>query len=406
MINRKIMTGLKRIHKLQETASQMLLSGILIHNPENIYYLTSVYPHEPSFLVVSPHGEPELVASGSIYAEARKDSLVKVTQGSLDIAETTYQRMLDTGVIKPPPRTMLSSFIRKIAESPLGIEQSYLSVFLLEKFNIRNYTDITPTIMDLRSRKDSFEIDFISKACHIADQSMKEVKNYIQPGITEKELSGLFDAKAKSLGADETKCRVRSGKNSALAFSRWMDEKLDKGPVLIDYGARIRGYWSDITRMFYLGPEPSSLFLEIYDLVCRASDSALKLMKPGQDIHGPEISIREIFREKGYEKFMIYTAGHGIGLEVHEPPLLSLPGPEHFAPGTHEPSQARESLSTAFISDEENKAVFHRNQVFALEPGIYLDQIGVRVEDMVCISDEPVLLSTFPKDLEQVIISC
>jgi Xaa-Pro aminopeptidase len=400
---KKIMTGWKRIHKLQEAARQMLLSGILIHSNENIYYLTSVYPHEPSFLIIPSHSEPRLVAARSIFAEAKKDCLIPVIPGDLDIAETAYQIMLEAGVLKTPPTTLLKSFIRKVAEPPIGIEHNHLSVFLLDKFNIRNYLDITPVIMNLRSKKDSFEIDYIKSSCLIADKSMLEVKKAIRPGASEKELSGIFDATAKAMGADEAKCRVRSGKNTALPFSRWMDENLDQGPLLIDYGVRIKGYWSDITRMFYLGQEPDAKFVEIYELVLRARNRALEMMEPGKSIHGPETAIRDVFKEKGYLDNMVYTAGHGIGLEVHEPPILSLPFRSRTDADSINPQ--RESISTSFTRDKDEEVIFERGQVFALEPGIYLNEIGVRVEDMVHVSEKPTLLSTLSTRLDDIIIS-
>lgn len=403
MAEKKIMTGLKRIHKLQEGARQLLLSGILIHNPENIFYYTSVYPHEPSFFIVPPAGEPLLIAPRSIYTEAQKECLVPVVPGELDIAQTAYEKMLSTGVLKAPPSTALKSFIRKIGESPLGIEQNYLSVFLLNKLKIRNQTDIGPLIMNMRSQKDSFEIQHIKNACSVADKAMTEIRRAIKPGISELELSGIFDAAAKGMGADETKCKVRSGKNSALAYTRWMDEKLVKGPVLIDYGARIRGYWSDITRMFYLGSEPDALFLQIYDFVLTARSRALEVMNEGQSIHGPETVVRKVFREKGFEKYVVYTAGHGVGLEVHEPPVLNMPESDTRIQNN---SDERQSFSSAILPAKDDENLFERGQVFALEPGLYLQDFGVRVEDMVLVSNGPQMLSSLPTNLENIIIPC
>ncbi|MFO7729056.1 MAG: Xaa-Pro peptidase family protein [Desulfonatronovibrio sp.] len=403
MAEKTIMTGWKRLHKIQETARMLMLSGILIHNNENIYYFTSVYPHEPSFLIIPPHSEPKLITARSIYAEAEKTSLIPVVPGDLDIAETVYQNMLNTGVIKPPPATALKSFIRKIAEQPLGIEQNYLSVFLFERFNIRNHVDITPYIMGLRSKKDSFEIDHIKSACETADQAMLEAKKHIRPGMSEKELSGIFDAEAKIRGADETKCRVRSGRNSALAFSRWMDAQLAPGPLLIDYGARIKGYWSDITRMFYLGSQPDAKFLEIYELVLNARNKALEVMNPGQSLYGPETVLREIFRNKGYEQNMIYTAGHGIGLEIHEPPILTLCAARSTEP---ENKHSRgKSMFNYFFSDKDDDHIFKKGQIYALEPGIYLEEMGVRIEDMVHITQTPTLLSSLPTEVGDIVIN-
>ncbi len=426
MAPKRIMTGWKRIHRLQEIARHLFLSGIIIHNPENIYYFTSVYPHEPSFLIVSPEDEPELVAARSVYAEAVKDSLIPVVPGEFDIAETAWQRLQAKKIIRPPGGTILLDFFRKIIQGPVGIEENHLSVYLLNKFNIRSHMDIVPAIMELRSVKDGFEVDNIRKACTIAEQAMQEVKKAINPGISEKELSGIFDARAKALGADEAKCRVRSGENTALPFSRWMDAQVEEGPLLIDFGARVRGYWSDITRVFYLG-KPDPQFLELYHLILTARDRALEVMSRGKTIYGPERVIRDIFRHGGYEKNMIYSAGHGIGLEVHETPFLTLSPSEsrlREAPDGSDAGKKRKAREMVPEKSELEKAyggssssmmmfmpeamdegpVFQRNQVFALEPGIYLDNLGVRIEDMVLVGEKPSLLSSFSTEEKDIII--
>ncbi len=424
-MTKRIMTGLKRILRMQESARNQMLCGILIHDPKNIFYFTNVYPHEPSFLIVPSESEPELVAPGSVYAEAVKDSLVPVVRGDLDIASTAWDRLLAKKILKPPPKTIFIEIIRKIAQCPLGIEESHLSVNLLNRFKVSNYIDISPVIMEYRSKKDSFEIENITQACQIADRSMEELKKSIRLGLSERELSGIFDARAKFLGADETKCRVRSGKNTALPFSRWMDGELERGPLLIDYGVRVNGYWSDITRMFYLGAEPDSKFLELYDLVLKARSQSLAVMKQGESIYIPEIRIRELFRQSGFEENIVYAAGHGIGLDVHEEPILSMPPkeemqselltqgfgkkpfikarvPEKQYAGLTLDSSRDLPIFMPSYEDEEN--VFQRNQVFALEPGIYLESMGVRVEDVILIAEKPTMLSSFSTELVDIVI--
>ena len=407
----KIMTGWKRILSLQQRAQEMYLTGVLIHKPENIYYFTSVYPHEPSFVLVPTDGEPEMVAARSVLEEANRDSLIPVTAGDMDIAGSAYQRMVDKKMLRPPPNTFLKGMVRKVSESPIGIEADYLSLFLFQFFQIRNHMNITHEINALREIKDSFEVQRIEEACRIADQAMEHLRQKIRVGVSEKELSGIFDARAKALGAEESKCRIKSGPGTALAFSRWMDQELENGPLLIDYGARIRGYWSDITRMFYLGTQPDSSFLEYYNLVLQARQAALGKMHPGQSIYGPEEAIKELFRRKDLEQHMIYAAGHGIGLEVHEEPLLgSAPEATREEEEDKEASLlAKSGLGSSFMSltremEQHIEPVFAKGHVVALEPGLYFQELGVRVEDVVHISDKPRVLSSLSTDPKDMVI--
>lgn len=408
MQNTNIMTGWRRILLLQKTAQEYFLSGILLHKPENIFYYTSVFTHEPSFLLVPASGEPELVVSDPAGEEAGNDSLVPVVKGGLDIAGFAYERMLQKKMFKSPPVGPVDSFLRKIGESPLGIELDYMDVFLFQYLEIRNHKNISGEVAAQREIKDSFEIENISRACETADAAMEYARDRIYLGMSEKELSGIFDARAKYLGAEESKCRVRSGANTARSFSRRMEGEVVRGPLLVDYGARVGGYWSDITRMFYLGSEPDSFFLETYNLVLEARKKALECMYPGRSMYGPEAEIKEIFRAGGYLQNMVNTPGHGLGLEVHEQPVLAAPA----AKGQNiqeTPAWAKDSLATALsdvLQDKGGDSLprFRKGQVFALEPGLYFSELGVRIEDVVHISDKPRFLSTYPASISDLVV--
>ena len=408
MQNTNIMTGWKRILLLQKTAQEFFLSGILLHKPENVFYYSSVYTHEPSFLLVPAKGEPELVVAEPVLEQAGQDSLVPVVSGGLDIAGFAYERMLQKKMFKSPPVGVADSFLRKIGESPLGIELDYMDVFLFQYLEIRNHKNISGEVAAQREIKDSFEVENISRACEIADAAMAYTRDRICLGMSEKELSGIFDARAKTLGAEESKCRVRSGANTARSFSRWLEGELVRGPLLVDYGSRVGGYWSDITRMFYLGSEPDSFFLKIYNLVLEARKKALERMHPGQNMFGPEAEIKEVFRAKGYLQNMVNTPGHGVGLEVHEQPLLAAPVASRQNK-QESPAWAKDSLATTLsdvLQDKEEDALprFRKGQVFALEPGLYFSELGIRIEDVVHVSDKPRVLSTYPVSISDLVV--
>lgn len=411
MFRQTIPSGWRRILRLQQNAQGKLLTGVLIHKPENIFYFTSFYPSEPCFLLVPTQEEPELIVAKSALAEAKRDSLIPVVAGDMNIAQTAYNRMITKKMHKHPPSSAISGVLRKIGDSPLGLEYDYLSLFLFKFLNIRKPVDMSPEINNLRGIKDSFETERLTQACHIAEQAIDHTRKNITLGMSEKEVAGIFQAKAQALGADESRCLVKSGANTALAFSRWMSGILETGPLFVDFGARVQGYWSDITRMFYLGSELDKSFLDNYELVLKARSIALDCMNPGQSIYDPEIKIRELFRENGVEANMVYSPGHGIGLEINEDPLLSYSPPDRKDEDKFKPIAEKTGLlgsSMKVLVEELQKSDpeprFQKNQILVLEPGLFFNHLGVSIKDMIHIKDKPHILSTLSTHPEDVII--
>lgn len=318
-------TGWRRVLKLQQAVQALDLSGALLHKPENVYYFSGVFPIEPSFLIVPPDGDPELIVPGSSYREAVRDAVLPVEAGELDIVRTVRRRLIEKGCLRKEGDTPAKSLWSRLVGKGLGLEYDFFNLELKELVRVRCTADVTPVIREMRMVKDQTEINFIREACRIADEAMAATLPLIRPGMTEREVSGLFDQRAKAGGADETKARVRAGKRTALAFTRWMGGKVFEGPLLIDYGSRVRGYWSDITRTFYVGHRPDPVFAEIYPLVLDGLHQGVAQLRTGRNIYEVERAVRRVFAAAGHEEHMVYTAGHGIGLEIHEHPVLSLP---------------------------------------------------------------------------------
>ncbi|MEW6661935.1 MAG: M24 family metallopeptidase [Bacillota bacterium] len=405
--NKVLASGWRRILELQKALVSLDLSGGIIHRPENIYYYSGVFPNEPSFVIIPCKGEPELVVARASYHEALRESLIPVIAGDLDICQTVKQRLYLKGCLLKEGDTPLKKVWSSLRAKPLGVEYDFFNPQLKVNLKVEKIADICAAIQEMRMIKDKAEIEYIAEACRIADEAMMEALPLIKPGMTEREVSGLFDRFVKAKGADESKARVRAGKNSAFAFTKWMGGCVVEGPLLIDYGARVKGYWSDITRTFYVGRHPDPRFRDAYNLLHESLKKGFEKMVPGGSIYQVEAAIRQVLSVEGLDQNMIFTAGHGVGLEIHENPVLSL-YPEKAAedgpnfPNWHQGARTYETLVK--MSKKDAGPVFQKGQVFALEPGVYLQDIGIRIEDMVLIDDRPRFLSNFPRALEDVLI--
>jgi Xaa-Pro aminopeptidase len=393
-----------RIEKLHSLVEEEELAGCLIAKPENIYYFTGVYPIESSFLIVPRGGEAELVVAPSSYREAREESRVGVVKGKLDMRSFLKKFLLNLGCIPRSRGVLIRDYLTRALMPPLGIEGEFLSIEVARKLGIRKYRDISPLIMRMRMVKDRKELRAIKHASEIADEAMQRVKARIKPGMREREISGLFDREAKKLGANETKARVRSGRDTAKPFAKLMKGVIAEGPLLIDYGATYENYWSDITRTFHVG-KPAEEFEDAYRAVVEAKKAGLKHARAGVAIARVDRAVKEVLRDYGYEGCTVYTSGHGVGLEVHEPPIVSSMIAKPEAPRLYSDGDVQRMyrLMLAYLRKGDRPA-FHENTVIALEPGIYLRDFGVRIEDMVLIKKRPRLLSRFPDALEEIII--
>lgn len=217
-------------------------------------------------------------------------------------------------------------------------------------------------IKALRVAKNSDEISKIKTACRIALKAFDTIRKKIKPGRTEKEIALELEYIMKNLGASGNSFDpiVAGGPNGAFPHHETSNRKLKKGDViLIDFGCKYQNYCSDITRTFYLGKNPSGLFRKAYDAVVKAHDAGVKAVKPGIKAYEVDKICRETLIKEGFEEFS-HSTGHGVGLEVHEPPAVSKAGREILKPG----------------------------MVFSVEPGVYLPgKFGIRHENLVTVTE-------------------
>lgn len=245
----------------------------------------------------------------------------------------------------------------------------------LEKSGVTDFMPIVQSVEKLRRVKTANEIDSIRQAAAIADQALKNILPLAKQGISEKELANELDYQMAKLGSEELSFAtiLLFGERSAMPHGVPSSRTLNNGDIiLIDFGAVINGYRSDMTRTFIFG-EANEQQREIYQLVKTAQQAALNAVKEG--VRGDAIyqESANILQASKYKEFAGEGLGHGVGLQLHEQPFL---GPDcHYE--------------------------MELGCVVTIEPGIYIPGWGgIRIEDDVVLSEQGLeIITQSPKEL-------
>jgi Xaa-Pro aminopeptidase len=232
----------------------------------------------------------------------------------------------------------------------------------------------SPVMSKLRIRKDPGEIDLLAKAGHSADESFARIVQERLEGRTEQDVSRALARYLVETGHDVADFGiVGSGPNGASPHHEAGPRVIQPGEtVVLDFGGRAAGYFSDLTRTVSVG-EPSGEAKEVHEIVREAQEAAFRAAGPGVPAQEVDRAARAVITEAGYGDAFIHRTGHGIGLEVHELPYIVEGNAQPLEPG----------------------------MCFSIEPGIYLGgRFGVRIEDQVAVTvDGAIRLNNAPRDL-------
>lgn len=213
----------------------------------------------------------------------------------------------------------------------------------------------------LRARKSDAEIEALQRAAAQADWAMQVAIAACEPGVTEAEVAWETEAAFRRDGAESVEFTlIASGPNGAFPHHHSSDRPLQKGDaVIIDIGASLNGYKSDITRMVFMG-QPSAEFLTAYEAVLQANQAGRAAVRPGVAAQEIDRVTRDVLNAAGLGEHFIHRTGHGIGIDVHEPPWIMAGNETLLEPG----------------------------MTFSVEPGVYLPgHFGIRIEDIVAVTD-------------------
>jgi Xaa-Pro aminopeptidase len=347
-----------RLARLRESMALNSLDVMLITQPENRRYLSG-FTGSAGVLIVT--AERQAIATDFRYYDQ-----VHSQCPDWELIQVGYDfvgKMLDT--------------LRDLRLGGLlvGFEAGHVSVEQLQSWEraLEAYVRLTNTtnmIEDMRMSKDEGEILAIRRAVAVADEALAHIYDWMQPGMTERQVAWELESTMRTCGATKVSFEiiVASGPNGALPHLRPTDRMIQAGePVVMDLGCVVDGYCSDITRTVCLGEPKDDQYLEIWNLVLRAQERAESGLKPGiTGLDGDELA-RDVIVEAGYGDCFGHGLGHGVGLAIHENPRLGFLYPGQIPPGA----------------------------VVTVEPGVYVpDWGGVRIEDMVVVAESGVEVLT------------
>ena len=339
--------------------------GLLVTSLTNVRYLTG-FTGSAGMLFVLP------------------DEAVLITDGRYGIQAN--EQIADTGA----PATVVVAGAAKQKESAqelaselksLALEAAHITWARQRAFDSDWFpsTTLVPTsglVEGLRRVKDAGEVARIEEACRIADEALAVVRPLLDDVPTEAEFGRVLDFEMRQLGAagPSFETIVAAGPNAAKPHHRPGSERIGKGaPIVLDFGALVDGYCSDMTRTVWVGGVDDPDLRRAIEVVRVSQAAGVAAVAPGVRCSDVDKACREVISEAGWADAFVHGTGHGVGLDIHEAP-----------------SVAATSTDTLEVG-----------HVVTVEPGVYLPGIGgVRIEDTVVVTEDGCRpLTSTPKDL-------
>lgn len=346
----------KRIEKCKKLMAQSGFDLVILFPSPNMYYFSG-FKEEPGermlLLLIPIKNKPVFIASELYQEHIRRDSSIQNVQIWKD---------------SDSPRRLLQNIIKgmELKYSKVLIDDTMGALFLLPLQKILQDCEFVPAskiISSLRIRKSETEIENMKRASLIVDGIFNIITKMKIKGMTELELAARMEYEMKKMGSGNIAFEtiVASGTNSAVPHHRAGNRIIKEGDVVVlDYGCKVNGYCSDITRTIICG-KPSDKVRKVYDIVQRAQEKAFQAVKSGVAVEEIDRIAREEISKEGFDNRFIHRTGHGIGLEVHEEPYIV----------------------------EGNNLKLEEGMTFSIEPGIYLPgEFGIRIEDIVLVTSK------------------
>ncbi len=267
------------------------------------------------------------------------------------------------------PMRVLARVVSELAAHPKRVavdDRAWALVLLPLREVLDGRMVLASTLLSsMRMRKDAGELALLRRAAEIADQAFEWICAQPFEGQSERAIADMLERRMQALGGEGPAFRtlVASGPNGALPHHSAGGRVIARGDaVILDFGCRLGGYHSDLTRTVVCG-EPSEECKRVHELVKRAQATGTAACRPGATAESVDRATRDVIAHASYGERFIHRTGHGLGLEPHEPPYLVAGDATPLAPGL----------------------------TFSVEPGVYLPgKFGVRIEDIVAVTPDGV----------------
>ena len=356
---------IRRLAALIDALTAAHLDGMLVSGPANVRYLSG-FSGSSALLLVTPR-EAVLITDFRYQTQAAEEvgPLARVLIEAQSLWAGLWQHLAHLSGV-----------------DVLGFESAHLVhrdfQRLLEAGARWQWRPTLDVVERLRERKDEEELSRIRQAVAAAERALEATLARVRVGMTELEVAGILESELRQAGSDGFPFAsiVASGPNAALPHAHPGSRELTRGDfLLVDFGARVGGYCSDITRTFVVG-RASNEQREVYEIVRQANERATHAMRPGMSGRDADGLARGYIQDRGYGELFGHSLGHGIGLEVHEAPRLAKTAESPLVEGA----------------------------VVTVEPGIYRPGWGgVRIEDDVHLGGEGArVFMRFPRELLEI----
>lgn len=337
-----------RIQTLVSRFSSLGIDAFLVTKDVNITYLTHFNASESWLLVTK---------KGSYYITDFR-YILEAEEGLKGITVKKYERSIHQAVFE---------LITDLGLKKLGFDERHLSLAAFKQIQKDcpkgiGLVGLCDVVEAIREIKEDGEVEAIRGCLKLHHKAIKFLRQTIKPGLTEEEVLGRLEAFVKERRAGFSfPSIIASGPNSCFPHARVSRRKIKNNePVLIDTGIDINGYKSDLTRIVLLGKIPP-LVCEVAEIVKDAQRKAIATIRDGVPVAVADQEARNHFKKFDLEQYFGHSLGHGVGLEIHESPRLSVKSP----------------------------AVFRSGMVVTVEPAVYIPhKFGVRIEDMVLVTEK------------------
>jgi len=347
-----------RLSRLRLRIEDEQLDSLLVVELANIRYLTG-FTGSAALLLVS--GDSAHLATDGRYRTQAAEQL--------EAARVADDVQLVIGRI-PAQREAIVASAQASASSiggRIGLEADHVAwaeqIRWAELFAPSVPVPTSGLVESLRAVKDDSEVARIEAAAAIADAALSDVVPMLEKGSTESELAIALDVAMRRHGAEDRAFEtiVASGPNSAKPHARPGERRISEGdPVVIDFGAVVDGYRSDMTRTFFAGGTPTPEMLAVYQAVLESQAAGVRAVSPGVATSDVDEVCRKSLTDAGLGEAFEHGTGHGVGLDIHEAPWVGPGSAGILSPGA----------------------------VVTVEPGAYLAGLGgVRIEDTVVVTD-------------------
>lgn len=354
-----------RLAALTDGLTSAHIDGLLVTSPANVRYLTG-FSGSSALLFVTQR-DILLITDFRYQTQAAEEvgELARIVIESQSLWTGLWQNLSQL------PHVEVAGF-----ESAHLVHRDFQR--LLEAGGRYQWRPTTDLVESLRERKDEGEIDRIRRAIVVAECALERVVDSVRAGMTERQVAGLLEATLRECGSDgfPFPSIVASGPNAALPHARPTARSICPGDfLLLDFGAVVDGYCSDITRTLVVGAATAEQ-RDIYEIVRLANERATQALRPGMTGRDADSVARGYIEDRGFGEMFGHSLGHGIGLEVHEAPRLA------------------RTADTPLV----------QGAVVTVEPGIYRPGWGgVRIEDDVHLgSGGAQVLTRFTRELMEV----